>query len=48
MLPTFHFVRGEIDVKMDRLRYYLKIVDWKFLGAIFALGGAVVLIMLFA
>lgn len=33
---------------MVRLRYYLKIVDWKFLGAIVTLGVAVVLIMLFA
>lgn len=33
---------------MDRLRYYLQIVDWKFFGAVLLLAIAVKLVLMFA
>jgi hypothetical protein len=32
---------------MDRLRYYLQIIDWKFVAALVALGVAVKLALMF-
>jgi hypothetical protein len=32
---------------MDRLRYYLQIIDWKFIAALVALGVAVKLVLMF-
>jgi len=33
---------------MDRLRYYIQVIDWKFVGAIVALAIAVKLVLMFA
>jgi len=33
---------------MDRLRYYLQIIDWKFVGALVLLAIVVKLVLMFA